>query len=199
VFRVLARCIKQLWRLPWWVQIPALGLTPLVVLNLAVATLGHSVISPFSPFFLEAKWAALKAYSHHLGSCWWAGHENAEALAEQAERRHRLPRGLMRAVVYVESRGETHRISHAGAIGPAQLIPTTALMMKVTDPFDPAQSVEGGAAYLRRLLDQFNGNVRLAVAAYNAGPGAVHGEVPQNGETEVYVKRVMARLTETTH
>jgi soluble lytic murein transglycosylase-like protein len=75
-------------------------------------------------------------------------------------------------------------------MGPAQLVPGTAAQLGVKDPFDPAEAIDGGARYLAQLL-QRTGRVDLAVAAYNAGPGAVQGQVPKNGETEVYVAKVL--------
>jgi soluble lytic murein transglycosylase-like protein len=66
-------------------------------------------------------------------------------------------------------------------------------MLGVSDPFDPSEGVNGGARYLRAQLNRYHGNRALALAAYNAGPGAVRGTVPQNGETEVYVLRVLAQ------
>ena len=79
-------------------------------------------------------------------------------------------------------------------MGPAQLVPSTARMLGVDDPFDPEEGIDGGARYLHDLLKQFGGNTTLAVAAYNSGPGAVvGGRVPRNGETEFYVDRVIAR------
>jgi soluble lytic murein transglycosylase-like protein len=76
-------------------------------------------------------------------------------------------------------------------MGPLQLIPPTARTLGVSDPFDPEESLDGAARYLRAQLATFH-SVRLAAAAYNAGPGAIAGRVvPQNGQTEIYVDRVM--------
>jgi soluble lytic murein transglycosylase-like protein len=115
------------------------------------------------------------------------------ALADAADAKNGLPRGLMRAVVTVESGNHAHRISFAGAMGPAQLMPGTAALLGVSDPFDPSQAIDGGARYLAQHLRR-TGRVDLAVAAYNAGPGAVNGSVPRNGETELYVAKVMKEL-----
>jgi soluble lytic murein transglycosylase-like protein len=77
-----------------------------------------------------------------------------------------------------------------------QLMPETAASLGVKNPFDPAQNVAGGTRYLRSLLDRFKGDTRLAVAAYNAGPGAVekYGDVPPYAETQSYVKNVLGSL-----
>ena len=95
----------------------------------------------------------------------------------------------------MESRFDARAVSHAGAVGLMQLMPDTARELKV-DPADPAQNARGGAAYLRGLLEMFDNDVELALAAYNAGPGAVrrHGGVPPYAETRAYVDAVMGYL-----
>ena len=112
-----------------------------------------------------------------------------ESAAEAAS----LPDSLLRAVVEVESGGRSEAVSPAGAQGLMQLMPTTAAELGVTNPFDPKQNLEGGARYLAEQLDRFDGDLRLALAAYNAGPGAVkrHGGVPPYPETERYVESVL--------
>lgn len=193
-------CLVSLWpftlisRMPWQWRLAAVVAAPLVLINGAVTVLGETAVFPLSPFFLEQKAQAIWAYVSHRPGCLLRGHHDVEALAREAEIRHKLPRGLMRAVVQVESNGRAHRISPAGAMGPAQLMPGTARMLRVDDPFEPDEAIDGGARYLRKLLSRFDGNVSLAVAAYNAGPGAVRGAVPKNGETEVYVAKVMRAL-----
>jgi soluble lytic murein transglycosylase-like protein len=165
-------------------------LTPLVLLNLAVSFFGGSVVSPLSVSFLEQKLHALQAYARHRPACLLSGHEPLEPVITEAERRHRLPAGLLHALVEVESETRPHRISPAGAMGPGQLMPGTARMLRVEDPFDPRPAIDASARYLAGQLERFD-DVRLALAAYNAGPGAVDGQVPRNGETEFYVVKVM--------
>ena len=99
---------------------------------------------------------------------------------------------LVRAVIQAESAFNPSALSHKGAIGLMQLMPATAAELGVTDPYDPAQNIRGGVTYLRQLLDQFDGNEELALAAYNAGPGAVnrYGAVPPFRETRDYIKRI---------
>jgi Transglycosylase SLT domain len=184
----------RLWRkLERWQRAVLLLCLPLLALNCAVGFFGHSVVFPLSPYFLKEKMQALGRYAMHLPRCMWSGHGDVSALAREAEVRHRLPNGLMRAVVEVESGGRPHRISCVGAMGPAQLMPGTADGLGVGDPFDPRQAIDAGARYLAAQLKR-TGRVDLAIAAYNAGPGAVNGRVPRNGETEFYVAKVMREL-----
>ena len=115
-------------------------------------------------------------------------------LVEDAAARHRVDPLLVHAVIAVESAHRRDAVSPAGAEGLMQLMPRTARMLGVSDPFDPRENVEAGVAYLRRLHDEF-GTV-LALAAYNAGPGAVreHGGVPPFAETRGYVRSVLLAL-----
>lgn len=117
-----------------------------------------------------------------------------EPLIRQAEVRYRLPPRLLQALVWQESRFNPMAISPAGAAGLAQLMPATARELGVTNRHDPAQNVDGGARYLRQMLDRF-GAIHLALAAYNAGPGAVSraGGIPRNRETPGYVRSVIQR------
>ena len=110
-----------------------------------------------------------------------------------AARRHGLDPDLLWAVARAESGLNPHAVSPAGAMGLMQLMPATARALGVRDPFDPEQNVEAGARYLRQQLERF-GDIRLALAAYNAGPHAVerYGGVPPYRETQAYVERVLA-------
>ena len=117
-----------------------------------------------------------------------------EDLIDEHASRQGVRKDLVRAVIQVESGFNPRAVSNKGAIGLMQLMPATARQLGVAHPFDPSENVRGGVAYLRQLLDRYNGDERLALAAYNAGPGAVdsHGQtVPPYREPRDYVSKVM--------
>jgi soluble lytic murein transglycosylase-like protein len=102
---------------------------------------------------------------------------------------------LVRAVIQAESAWNVRAVSAKGALGLMQLMPATATDLGVTDPFNPEQNIRGGVKYLRFLLDRYDGNFELALAAYNAGPGAVdrYGrKVPPYRETQAYVRKIVS-------
>lgn len=115
-----------------------------------------------------------------------------DAAVSEAAARHRLDPKLLHALVTVESAYRVRALSPAGAGGLTQLMPRTAADLGVSDRFDPVANLRGGADYLARQLVRF-GDLRLALAAYNAGPGRVArlGRVPRIAETEVYVSAVV--------
>lgn len=117
-------------------------------------------------------------------------------LASTIAQKHGLDPKLFEALINQESSFNPKAVSPAGAMGLTQLMPRTAKSLGVTDPFDATQSLEGGAKYLAQMMKEFNGDPKLALAAYNAGPGAVRraGGVPPFQETQDYVKKILGKV-----
>lgn len=113
-------------------------------------------------------------------------------LIDRTAQDHRVPPALLKAVIAAESAFDYRAVSHRGAQGLMQLMPSTAAQLGVEDPFEPAENVRGGASYLREMIDRY-GDLSRALAAYNAGPSAVdrYGGVPPFRETRAYVERVL--------
>ena len=121
--------------------------------------------------------------------------ERFAPLVRSAARTHGLPEALLQAVIEVESGFDAGAVSPKGALGLMQLMPDTARALRVRDARDPADNIDGGARYLKEMLARHDNDLGLALAAYNAGPGAVQrsGGIPRIAETQAYVPRVIAR------
>ncbi|MGB6429902.1 MAG: lytic transglycosylase domain-containing protein [Candidatus Acidiferrales bacterium] len=115
-----------------------------------------------------------------------------DQMVNEVATRHNVDPQLVRAVIGAESNWDPHAVSRTGAQGLMQLVPSTASQLGVRNAFDPRQNVEGGVSYLKSLLVRYGGDLDKALAAYNAGPGAVDraGGVPHIAETQHYVQRV---------
>lgn len=122
-----------------------------------------------------------------------AGSSEYNPLIEQAAARYGLEPAVLHGLIQQESGFNSSAQSSAGAAGLTQLMPGTAASMGVANPMDPAESIEGGARYLSQLMSEFGGNTEDALAAYNAGPGAVqqYGGIPPYAETQSYVSKVL--------
>ena len=118
--------------------------------------------------------------------------QDIDAAIDQAASRHNVDPNLVRAVIKVESNFNPNAVSRKGAIGLMQLMPQTARQLNVANPFDPQQNVDAGVRHLKQLMENYGGDVKLTLAAYNAGQGAVarSGGVPHFAETRNYVKRI---------
>lgn len=121
-----------------------------------------------------------------------------DTLIERAAASNGVDPAVLHGLIQQESGFDPNSTSGAGALGLTQLMPSTATSLGVTDPLDPAQSIEGGARYLGEMLRQFGGNTQDALAAYNAGPGAVqrYSGVPPYAETQQYVAKVLGYAAE---
>ena len=124
--------------------------------------------------------------------------EALEPIIQEAAALHGVDPDLVKAVIQTESRFDPRARSGAGASGLMQLMPRTAKAVGIEDPFDPRQNIFGGVKYLSQMMDRYNGNTALALAAYNAGPGNVrrHRGVPPFRETRGYVTKIAKLLAD---
>jgi soluble lytic murein transglycosylase-like protein len=132
------------------------------------------------------------AASSEMSTAELANREKIEVMIREVSDRYRVDPALVRAVIQTESNWNSTAVSRKGALGLMQLVPTTAQQMGVNNAFDPKQNLDGGVRYLHTLLERYNGDLDRALAAYNAGPGAVDraGGIPQYRETRNYVQKV---------
>jgi soluble lytic murein transglycosylase-like protein len=168
-----------------WKPVPSAGTASMKAARSAAAEVSQ-YYGRESSQSANAKIVAANARGHQ------ASQEEIDASIAMAAARHNVDPNLVRAVVKVESNFNSNAVSRKGAIGLMQLMPATARSLKVNNPFDPEQNIDGGVRHLKQLLENYNGDVNLTLAAYNAGSGAVarSAGVPRFAETQNYVRRI---------
>jgi soluble lytic murein transglycosylase-like protein len=174
------------------------GQTPATATAAAYAPTTAATAAYMSPTAATAAYMSPTAASLPAGAVPAAGAESTgsspyDAAIAQAAARYGIEPALLHGLIQQESGFDPNAHSSSGALGLTQLMPGTASSLGVSDPLDPTQSIEGGARYLSEMLARFGGNTADALAAYNAGPGAVskYGGVPPYAETQDYVSKVL--------
>ena len=144
--------------------------------------------SKFTLYLREAPKVAPRVATSSLPAASWMN-----GYVDRVSRANDLPPALVHAIIKAESNGQRMAVSRKGAKGVMQLMPFTSRRLRVADPFDPIENIEGGIKYIKELLVTFEGDLINTIAAYNAGPAAVrkYGGVPPYQETRLYVRRVM--------
>ena len=168
-----------------WKPVPSAGTASMQAARSAAAEVSE-YFGRESVQSANAKIVAANARGHQ------ASQDEIDASIVMAAARHNVDPNLVRAVVKVESNFNANAVSRKGAMGLMQLMPSTARSLKVNNPFDPEQNVDAGVRHLKQLLENYGGDVKLTLAAYNAGSGAVarSAGVPHFAETQNYVRRI---------
>jgi soluble lytic murein transglycosylase-like protein len=161
--------------------------------NAATMRAARSAAAEISQFFVRdsSQSANAKIQAANFGGG-FASQADIDAAIAMAAARHNVDANLVRAVVKVESNFNPNAVSRKGAMGLMQLMPSTARLLNVKNPFDPEQNVDAGVRHLKQLLESYGGDVDLTLAAYNAGSGAVarSSGIPRFPETQNYVRRI---------
>jgi hypothetical protein len=158
----------------------------------AVMQAARSAASEVNSYLGDKSRQSLSPAYHHSALNVGFTQQDIDAAIDEAATRHNVDPNLVRSVVKVESNFNPNAVSRKGAMGLMQLMPATARSLNVSNPFDPQQNVDAGVRHLKKLLESYGGDVRLSLAAYNAGAGAVarSAGVPRFAETRNYVRRI---------
>lgn len=137
-----------------------------------------------------------KNYSYNKKQSISYDKDSVQGMLVEAAKKHGVDSDLVLSLANAESGYRSDAVSPVGAVGVMQLMPETAKDLGVNDSFDPKQNIDGGVRYLKQMLDMFGGDKEKALAAYNAGPGAVqqYGGVPPYSETQAYVKNILSDI-----
>ena len=168
-----------------WKPVPSAGTASMQAARSAAAEVSQYFVRE-SAKSANARIIAANSHGHQ------ASPEEVDASIVMAAARHNVDPNLVRAVIKVESNFNSNAVSRKGAMGLMQLMPATARSLNVKNPFDPEQNVDAGVRHLKQLLENYGGDVKLTLAAYNAGSGAVarSAGIPRFAETQNYVRRI---------
>lgn len=186
-----ANHIKSLLRLLAYIVALTIFVIPLAHADIYVYLDGEGVMH-FTNTPTSSRYKVYMSENRVRPAAWYKV-QSFEDVISEAGRQYGISASLLKALIHVESYFNPRAVSKKGALGLMQIMPENLQTLKIADPFDPWENIMGGAHYLKKMLKRFDGNLSLALAAYNAGPTAVekYRDIPPYPETQAYVKKVM--------